>query len=370
MPPTLSLGTRKGFFHLVRGTVGWRIERTAFLGDHVCMLVHDPRSDTLLAALDHGHFGTKLQRSRDRGRSWEECAVPEYPTKPADLEEKDQWGKPREWKLAKIWSLEPGGSDQKGRLWCGTLPGGLFRSDDDGTSWALVESLWYHPKRTAWFGGGADHPGIHSVCVDPRDPACLYAAVSCGGVWYSPDGGASWENRSTGMWAAYMPPEMKDDPNIQDVHRLVQCRESPDVLWAQHHNGVFRTVDGGRNWQEVPAVLPSVFGFAVAVHPNDPNTAWFVPGIKDEKRIPVDGKVVVSRTRDGGKTFEVLTRGLPQEHAYDIVFRHGLDVDASGSLLAMGSSTGALWISEDQGDSWSCVNAHLPQIYCVRFGPS
>ena len=81
----------------------------------------------------------------------------------------------------------------------------------------------------------------------------------------------------------------------------------------------------------------------------------------------MDGKLVVSRTRDGGASFEVLDRGLPQEHAYDLVYRHGLDVDADGRRLAMGSTTGALWISEDQGDRWECLSTHLPPIYAVRF---
>jgi hypothetical protein len=110
-----------------------------------------------------------------------------------------------------------------------------------------------------------------------------------------------------------------------------------------------------------------VFGFAVAVHPHDPNTAWFVPAEKDEKRLPVDARVVVARTRDGGATCEVITKGLPQEHAYDLTFRHALDVDGRGQTLAFGSTTGSLWVSDDAGDSWQQVSAHLPPIYCVRF---
>jgi hypothetical protein len=169
------------------------------------------------------------------------------------------------------------------------------------------------------------------------------------------------------MWAAYMPPEQQKNPNIQDPHRVVRCQAAPEYLWAQHHNGIFRSTDGSRSWDEVKNVPPSSFGFAVAVHPEDPNTAWFVPAIKDERRVPVDGRVVVTRTRDGGQTFEVLSRGLPQEHAYDLTFRHGLDVDETGRRLAFGSTTGSCWISEDQGDSWRCLAEHLPPIYCVRF---
>jgi photosystem II stability/assembly factor-like uncharacterized protein len=154
------------------------------------------------------------------------------------------------------------------------------------------------------------------------------------------------------MRAEYVPPQEASDPNIQDPHRLAQCRANPDVLWVQHHNGIFRSTNCGRSWQELQNVQPSSFGFAVVTHPNDPQTAWFVPGIKDECRVPVDGKFVVTRTRDGGNSFETLDRGLPASQAYDIIFRHGLDIDQSGEQLAMGSSTGSLWSSQDGGDSW------------------
>ncbi len=105
----------------------------------------------------------------------------------------------------------------------------------------------------------------------------------------------------------------------------------------------------------------------MVVHPRDAKTAWFVPGVSDQQRIPPAGRVVVSRTRDGGQTFEVLTKGLPQRHAYDLTFRHGLDIDETGDCLAFGTTTGSLWVSEDQGDSWGAISEHLPPIYCVRF---
>jgi hypothetical protein len=147
----------------------------------------------------------------------------------------------------------------------------------------------------------------------------------------------------------------------------VQCRNDPDFLWVQHHNGVFRSTNRGASWEELHPPR-SKFGFAVAIHPEDPKTAWLVPLVKDECRVPVDGKVVVTRTRDAGDSFEVLQNGLPQANAYDVVFRHGFDIDDSGDVLAMGSTTGSLWITEDQGDSWKTLSKHLPPIYCVRFG--
>jgi hypothetical protein len=364
----LLVGTRKGLFTVERDGSGWGITGAAFLGDNVSMTLDDPRDGAVYAALDHGHFGAKLHRSGDGGATWEEVGVPSYPEPGPDEVDLDPFtGKPRPWRLEKIWALEPGRADEPGVLWCGTIPGGLFRSDDGGRSWALVEALWRHPRRKDWFGGGAEQPALHSVCVDPRDPRHLAVGVSCGGVWMSADAGASWECRSAGMWAAYMPPDRRDDPHIQDPHRVVSCQDAPDCLWAQHHNGIFRSTDGADSWREVADVPPSSFGFAVAVHPHDPDVAWFVPGTSDQRRIPVDGRLVVTRTRDGGKTFDVLGAGLPRRHAYDIAYRHALDVDGRGEAVAFGTTTGSLWVSDDQGDTWRCTSEHLPPIACVRF---
>jgi photosystem II stability/assembly factor-like uncharacterized protein len=135
----------------------------------------------------------------------------------------------------------------------------------------------------------------------------------------------------------------------------------------QHHNGIFLSDDGGRSWRELTDVTPSSFGFAVAVHPTRPDTAWFVPATKDEQRFPVDAHLVVTRTRDGGQQFDLLRKGLPQCPAYDLIYRHALDCSRDGERLAFGSTTGSLWVSEDQGDSWQSVSHHLPPIACVRF---
>lgn len=369
MSDRLYVATRKGLFTVERGADGrWKITRTAFLADPVSIVLPESDGRPALAALDHGHFGCKLHRSLDGGATWEEAACPEYPPKPDDEEDiNPMQQRPTPWKLSLIWSLAWGHSDESSVLWCGTIPGGVFRSPDGGTSWEFVRSLWDDPLRKQWFGGGADYPGIHSICVDPRDTRRVIVGVSCGGVWVTPDSGATWKCQADGMFAEYMPPDQQYNPAIQDPHRVVQCPAAPDVLWAQHHNGVFRTTDGCQSWQVVNDVPPSGFGFAVAVHPRDPDTAWLVPAQKDEHRIPVDGRVVVTRTRDGGRTFDVLREGLPQEHAYDLTFRHALDIDESGDRLAFGSTTGSLWISENQGDHWQCISQHLPPIYCVAF---
>lgn len=365
MTNKLLVSTRKGLFRVTREAAGWQIDGVDFLGDNVTLTLTDFRSGRHFAALDHGHFGVKLHRSTATG--WEEIAAPVYPPKPEGLEENDMWGRPLAWSTARIWALAAGGADEPGVIWCGTLPGGLFRSTDHGDSWSMVRSLWDHPKRKQWMGGGADLPGIHSILVDPRNSKRVWIAVSTGGIWFTANSGASWTQRGDGMRAEYVPPEMTHDPIAQDVHCLTQCRAFPRRMWVQHHNGIFVSSDEGKTFSEITNAVPSAFGFPVVVHPRDPDEAWFVPEIKDEQRIPRAGRLVVSRTRDGGKNFEILTKGLPQSHAYDVVYRHALAIDDTGDRLAFGSTTGGLWVSEDQGDSWTNVTHTLPPIYAVRF---
>lgn len=365
MSDRLLVSTRKGLFCLRPRQGAWDVDRSWFLGENVTLASVDRRDGNWYAALNLGHFGVKLQRSTDQGQTWNELPVPVY--SPEDTVATGDGKPPRPAVLSLLWALEAGSASEAGRLWAGTIPGGLFRSDDNGESWQLQRSLWDRPERADWFGGGYDFPGIHSVCVDPRDSRTLRVAVSCGGVWKTTDSGDSWTQTADGMYAAYMPPERRDDPNIQDPHRMVQCRDAPDCLWVQHHNGVFRSIDGGLSWQDVPEVAPSVFGFAVAVHPRDARTAWFVPAVKDECRVPVDGRLVVARTRDGGRSFDVLREGLPQEQAYDLVYRHGLTIDDDGTRLAFGSTTGGLWISDDQGDRWRSAAARLPPVHALTF---
>ena len=348
------VATRKGLFDMRRRAPGsWAIHNRSFLGEPVGMVLQDPHDKTLYASLELGHFGTKLHRSDDDGQHWEEVSVPSY----AAIDGDDAPS------LKRIWSMEVGAP---GTLWAGTLPGGLFKSTDRGATWEMMRSLWDDPLRKQWVGGGYDEPGIHSICVDPRDSNRIVIAVSCGGVWMSEDNGHSWRAATKGLWADYMPPGQKENPAIQDPHRLVQCRDAPDNFWIQHHNGIFRSTDGCSEWVQVHA-HPSSFGFTVAVHPQQPDTVWFVPAVKDEKRYPVDGKLVVSHTRDGGKNFATLATGLPQEESYDLVYRHGLAVDDRGECLAMGSTTGNFWVSENGGEAWCEVSNHLPPVYVVRF---
>jgi hypothetical protein len=361
---SLLVGTRKGLFVLQQQGTNWHVQSTHFLGEPVSYALATPQG--WFAALRLGHFGVKLHRSQDAGKSWQEVAAPAFPPKPSEGPLKDD---PTPWAVDMIWTLShsPAQNGQAQTLWAGCIPAGLFRSTDAGDSWQLVESLWQVPGRTEWFGGGYDQAGIHSVLVDPRDARHITVAISCAGVWQSHDAGNTWQATCKGLEADYMPPERREDPAGQDPHCVVHCDAQPDVLWMQHHGGLYRSANAGHTWQRLPKPAPSDFGFAIAAHPTDPQRAWVVPAQADAQRIPVGARMVVNETRDAGQSFTTHTSGLPIFASYHLVYRHGLAITPDAKHLAMGSTTGGLWTSEAEGASWRKAEVDLPPIASVCF---
>lgn len=348
----MCVGTRKGLLVFEQENDQWTLKKTDFKGIPVSQFFADSVTGDWWAALDHGHWGVKLQRSKDRGETWEEIAAPKYP----DGEEiKD--GVPAT--LAYIWAIERVGD----KVYFGTDPGGLFSYDDEN-QFTLNRPLWDLPSRKEWFGGGRDNAGIHSIFVNPEDAKNFYVAISCAGVFETKDGGESWAPKNKGMRADFLP-----DPTSeigQDPHLVVASPADFKVLWQQNHCGIYRSADGGGNWDSISEENgPANFGFAVAASETDPDTAWVIPGVSDEVRTAVDGKMCVCRTNDGGKTWTQLRDGLPQENCFDIVYRHCFDIH--GKELAFGTTTGNLFYSSDEGDQWQTVSNYLPMVYVLKF---
>jgi len=357
MANKMMVGTRKGLVIFERNGSGWSQISEHFEALPVTHATIDERNGILWVALDHGHWGCKLHRSKDGGATWEEVEAPKYPegaTRPPDDETPAT--------TSYIWIVQPGGKDQPDRVYVGTEPGGLFVSDDGGDSFQLMETLWNQPSRDNWFGGGRDHPGVCSIIVDPRNSNHVTIGISVGGVYETTDGGETWAARNKGLLAEYMP-----DPHAEfghDPHFMLASPSNPDVLWQQNHCGVFRSANGGQTWDNL-SDGGIKFGFALALDEKDEKTAWVVPAKSDEKRVPIDRAIFVARTDDGGKSWTHLRNGLPQEHAYDITFRHAMHID--GDELAFGTTAGNLYFSENRGDNWQCLAENLAVVYSVRF---
>lgn len=355
---TLLIGTRKGLIRMAHTNNEWRIVDNHFAGSPVPYAASDHRTGALWASLDHGHWGSKLHRSTDNGKSWQELSAPAYP----EGAERSGGGPAT---LRYIWVLTPGGADQPTTFYAGTEPGGLFRSDDYGESFQLVEGLWNHPSRLeGWFGGGRDYPGIHSIIVDPRNSNRVLVGISCAGMFETTDGGTSWQPRNGGLRAEFLPnPETEVG---QDPHLITACGSNPDVLWQQNHCGIYRSIDGGAHWSYVSQPGgPAHFGFPIAVDQHNGDVAWVVPAESDERRMAIDGALCISRTDDGGASWTTFRNGLPQQGCFDVVFRHALD--NNGDTLAFGTTSGNLFVSDDRGESWKCIGNYLPPIYSVRF---
>jgi hypothetical protein len=358
MNAKLLVGSSKGLL-IIDPDSGWKINSVQFDGLPISLVYVDERTNTWWTGVSHRHWGEKLHRSRDEGIHWEEVSVPSYsnyfytPGKPASLK--------------KIWVMQHAGPGRPSGLWLGTEPGGLFFSDDDGKNFELVESLWNHPSRIdakQWFGAGKDYPFIHSIVLDAKDSNHLYVGVSCAGVFETRDAGKKWQSKNTGLVAAYLPNPRVDVGH--DPHKILACRQQPNVLWQQNHCGIFRSTNGGELWSEVSGKngFPK-YGFGLAIDENDPLTAWVIPAHSDEQRIPVDLKVVVCKTVDGGENWSTMSQGLPQSHAFDLVLRHAFI--RNNTTLAFGTNNGNLYVSDDNGDSWKTISNNLAMINCLAF---
>lgn len=286
MKTTLLVATRKGLvvYRFKRGI--WKMENVHFNGIPVSIAYADDRNGTWWACLDHGHWGVKLHRSTNRGQNWEETGAPAYPEGCMTKENVPAITK-------YLWAMQHGGITKPDRLWIGTEPGGLFLSEDQGDSFQLNEALWNHPSReNFWFGGGRDHPGIHSIVVDPANNDHLYVGISCAGVFETFDSGQSWTVRNKGLKADFLP-----DSSIEvghDPHILIPAPTDFNVLWQQNHCGIFRSVNAGKSWDDISQKKgPAYFGFALAVSDDNAEQAWVAPALSDTYRVAIDHSLCI-----------------------------------------------------------------------------
>ncbi|MFF5172868.1 WD40/YVTN/BNR-like repeat-containing protein [Micromonospora sp. NPDC000089] len=355
MPSLLAIGTAKGLFLATRqgGRDDWEVSGPHFPMTGVYAVAIDRRRGTprLLAGTTSSHFGPSVATSDDLGAHWDEPAAAPVAF-PADTGAA----------LGRVWQLTPAGPGQPDVVWAGTEPSALFRSEDGGRSFDLVRSLWDHPHREQW-GAGFGGQAVHTVLPHPTDPRRVTVAMSTGGVYRSADAGASWSPANTGIRAYFLPDEWPEFG--QCVHKIARDAGNPDRLYAQNHHGVYRSDDDGRSWTSIAAGLPSDFGFPIVAHPSRPGTVFAFPLVADGERFPTEHRCRVFRSGDAGDKWEPLTVGLPEGPFYPAVLRDGMCA-GDASDVYFGTRSGEVYASRDDGDSWSLVAAHLPDVLCVR----
>lgn len=354
----LAIGTRKGLFLARPDSAadsggGWRVEGPQFMMREVPSIAIT--DDVLMVGVMSEHWGPTVARSTDGGETWAESdhGAIVFP---------DDTGAA----LARVWQLAPDRA-RPGVVWAGCEPTSLWRSSDGGEHFELVRGLWDHPHRAQW-APGAGGAAVHTILPDPGEDGRVVVAMSTGGVYATSDGGTSWTPTNRGISAYFFPDPYPEFG--QCVHKVAADASGMDTLYAQNHHGVYRSDDGGLSWTSIAEGLPSDFGFVMLAHPTMPGTAWVVPLVADRERVPPGGRLRLHRTRDGGRTWAEVGSGLP-DGAWTAVLRDAACVVPSadgsgGSLLAVGTRDGCVYVSTDDGETVSLVASHLPDVLCVR----
>lgn len=355
----LLVGTMKGAFllHSDRGRQKWQVAGPYFRGETVYAMAYDGRNGRhrIWAGVRSFHFGAVLRTSDDFGKNW---ITPETPT----IRFPEGTGA----SLQQIWQITPGREDEPDTLYCGVEPAALFVSRDAGRSWALVQGLFDHPHRPKW-QPGAGGLCLHTILPDPSNRERMQIAISAAGVYRTEDGGRTWQVSNRGIRAEFVPDKYPEFG--QCVHKMVRHPARPERLFLQNHWGLYRSEDQGGSWKDIAKGVPSDFGFAMVMHPHDPDTVYIVPIESDEFRCTPEAKLRVYRTTNGGRSWQALTRGLPQKGAFETVLRDNMAADSLRPCgVYFGTRSGKLYGSRTEGDSWRLILDGLPAVVCVKAG--
>ena len=352
----LLVGTVKGAFLLrsTRDRSRWDMAGPYFHGQAVYALAYDGRDDRhRLWASTSSYWGTYLRSSDDFGKIW---ANP--------VEANIRFPSDSGTSLKNIWQICLGRADEPNVLYCGVEPAALFESRDAGETWSLVRGLFEHPHRPRWVPGNGGLC-LHTILPDPTQSRRMRVAISAAGVYGTDDGGCTWQAHNRGIRVVHQPDKYPEFG--QCVHKVAMHAARPERFFLQNHWGLYRSDDGAESWKDIANGIPSDFGFAMVMHPHNPDCVYILPVESDEFRCTADGRLRVYRTRNAGASWEPLTRGLPQKRAYETVLRDAMTVDSLDPHgLYFGTRSGQVYGSTDEGKTWERILEGLPAVVCVK----
>jgi hypothetical protein len=341
------VGTRKGLFlaESDEGRRDWKLRGPFCDGWPIYHAAYDPKAGTIYAAGASEWHGATIWRSGDLGETWEQAS---------EGIAYEDGGR----NLTKVTVI----TVEDDRILLGAEPAGIFESRDGGQTFQLITRLEGLPGRAEWDepqNQPPGHLGLPAVFAHDGEYKAIIQGV---GMFGSTDGMKTWAPRNKGL--------RRDWPGDHEeigfcVHKVAPSPD-PKRVYQQNHVGMHRSDDGGHTWTEITEGLPAEFGFAAAAHPHDRETFYVIPLDPGHARCMPEGKAAVWRTRDGGSSWQRLSSGLPQENAFVGVLREGMSIDGFDQPgLYFGTSTGQLYASADEGDSWTEVAGLLPGIASV-----
>ncbi|MBI3364764.1 MAG: exo-alpha-sialidase [Ignavibacteriae bacterium] len=352
----LLLGTHKGAFIFTSDLARkkWKLHEPFLKGGDVNHLIMDTRNGkpTVYACVNSYWFGSGVQFSSNFGKTWKQAETP------------IRFDEARNMKVNRVWHVALGRKNEPNVLYAGVDPGALFKSEDGGKNWSEIESLTNHPTRERWTPG-AGGMMVHSFCFHPTDKKKMHVGISAAGTFYTENGGKTWEARNKNVLAEFLPNKYPDVG--QCVHHMESHPNKPDVLYQQNHCGVYRSDNDGKDWIDISKGLPSRFGFPLKIHPHDPDTIYVIPEVGAEFRCTPNGEFAVYKSTTRGKTWKKLSKGLPKQDAYLNVNRQAMAADNCDKFgLYVGTNTGQLFYTLDEGNSWKLLADFLPPIYSVE----
>jgi hypothetical protein len=332
----LAIGTEKGGY-IIDGEGA--VSGPLFPGWKVSSFGRTPDGN-YLAGLGSNWFGAAVHRSPDL-KDW------------TQIENGPTYGESRP--LNQMWTFHTVGD----RIWAGVAEAGLFFSDDGGDSWQPVEGLNEHRTRPEW------QPGFGGLCAHRilTKGETMWVGISAVGVFRSDDGGETWELKNDGVPAAGVPDDSPRPEVGYCVHNLDHDPDDPQRMWRQDHMGVFRSYDGGDSWERIESGLPAGFGFVMR-RDHASGRLFVLPLEADVNRVPIEGRFGAYLSEDGGDSWVPAGTGWPDAPTYTSVLRGAVAADGDGRI-ALGTTGGKVWLTEDAGDTWRELTPTFPRIEAV-----